>query len=57
MRELTKEELAEVNGGVLPILAAIGSFVGHGAVRTVGKYYFTRAMSTYAVYSAAESLR
>ena len=56
MRELTQEEMKTINGGVLPILAAIGSFAAHTGVRTVGGYVFTRAMTTYGVYSAASSL-
>ena len=56
IRELSEDEIGEVNGGILPVLAAIGSFVGHASVRTVGRYYFTRAMTTYAVYSAADSV-
>ena len=54
MRELNEHEMQSVNGGILPVLAAIGSFAGHMGVRSVGKYVFTRAMTTYAVYSAAK---
>ena len=55
MRELTQEEMQTANGGVLPILAALGSFAAHAGVRSVGGYVFTRAMTTYGVYSAAAS--
>jgi|GEM_PF-1127705 len=54
MRELSLEEMKQVNGGILPILAAVGSFAGHMGVRSVGKYLFTRAMTSYAVYEAAK---
>ena len=56
MMELTEQEMKIVNGGALPIFAALGSFVGHSGVRSVGGYLFTRAMTTYGVYSAASSL-
>lgn len=55
-RALNSEEMRLVNGGILPVIAAAGSFVGHAAVRSVGRYLFTRAMTTYSVYSAAEYL-
>lgn len=57
IRELTQEEMQSVNGGVLPVLAAIGSFVGHIGVRSVSGYLFTRSMSVYGVYSAAASFK
>ena len=57
MRELTSDERGKVNGGLLPVLAAIGSFLGHTSVRTVGMYYASRATSVYGVYSAAASLK
>ncbi|MFT7219748.1 MAG: lactobin A/cerein 7B family class IIb bacteriocin [Candidatus Azotimanducaceae bacterium] len=55
MKELTPQEMKSVNGGILPILAALGSFAAHSGVRTVGGYFFTRTMSIYGVYSAAAS--
>ncbi len=55
IRELTPKEMKSVNGGLLPVLAAIGSFAAHSGVRTVGGYLFTRSMTTYGVYSAAAS--
>ena len=59
MHELHYSEMKEVNGGILilPVLSAIGSFAGHQAVRTVGGYLFTRAMTTYAVASAAQAAK
>lgn len=53
IKELSQQEMEAVNGGVLPILAAIGSFAAHAGVRSVGGYIFSRAMTTYGVYSAA----
>ena len=57
LRELTQEEMKAVNGGLLPIVAAVGSFAAHSGVRSVAGYLFTRAMTTYGVYSGAASLR
>jgi len=55
IRVLTQQEMKVVNGGLLPVLAAIGSFAAHSGVRSVGGFLFSRAMTTYGVYSAAAS--
>ena len=55
IRELSHEEMRVVNGGVVPIVAAIASFATHQAVRSIGQYYLSRALTSYAVYSAAAS--
>ena len=57
MRTLSEEEVEQVSGGVLPILAAIASFAGHAGVRTVARYYVSRASSAYATYEAAKWLK
>ncbi len=57
IRELSEDEMHAASGGILPVLAAIGSFAGHAGVRSVGGYLFTRSMSAYGVYSAAASFK
>jgi len=56
IRELSSDELKQVNGGIIPVVAAIGSFFTHHAVRSVGQYYLGRALTSYAVYSAADAV-
>jgi len=53
IREPSKEEMQNVNGGVLPIVAALASFATHHALRSVGQYYLFRALTAYAVYGGA----
>lgn len=52
IRELSKEVMQNVNG-VLPIVAALASFATHHAVRSVGQYFLSRALTAYAVYGGA----
>jgi len=54
MRELTVNEVQNVNGGILPILAAAYAIATGTAVRSLGGYVIQRAFALYAVYSAAE---
>jgi hypothetical protein len=54
IRELSISEVEEVNGGVLPLLAAAYSIATSTAVRSLGGYVLNRAATIYAVYSAAE---
>ena len=55
IRELSKEEMQSVSGGLLPVVAAVASFATHHAVRSIGQYYLSRALTSYAVYGAASS--
>ena len=55
MRELNVNEIKEVSGGILPILAAAYSIATGTAVRSLGGYLLNRAATVYAVYSAAEA--
>lgn len=54
MRELTMQEVESVNGGLLPLAAAVYSLATGTAVRSVGGYVLNRAATLYAIYSAAE---
>jgi hypothetical protein len=54
MRELNVNEINEVNGGVLPLLAAVYSIATSTAVRSLGGYLLNRAAMGYSIYSAAE---
>ena len=55
MRELTLNEMEEVYGGPLPILAAMYSLSTATAVRSLAGFVLNRGFSIYAVYSAAEA--
>jgi hypothetical protein len=55
MRELNVNEIEQVSGGFLPLLAAVYSIATGTAVRSFGGYVLNRAATTYAIYSAAES--
>jgi len=52
-KELTLSEQKTVSGGILPVLAVIGSFLTHGAVRGVGQYLLSRSLTTYTVFEAS----
>lgn len=54
MRELINNEVQEVHGGLLPLLAAAYSIATGTAVRSLGGYILNRAATTYSIYSAAE---
>jgi hypothetical protein len=54
MRELRDNEIQEVHGGLLPLLAAAYSIATGTAVRSLGGYILNRAATTYSIYSAAE---
>ena len=53
LRELTDEEVSQVSGGLLPVLAEVGSFATHHAVRSIGQYYLSRALTSYSIYNRA----
>lgn len=53
-RELTADEIDQVSGGILPVIAVVLSIATHHAVRTVGQYFITRALTIYATYEGAK---
>ena len=53
-RELTADEIDQVSGGILPIVAVVLSIATHHAVRTVGQYFISRALTIYTTYEAAK---
>jgi lactobin A/cerein 7B family class IIb bacteriocin len=55
IRELTINEMEEVSGGVLPLVAAAVSVAQMTAARTAATYVVSRGMAVYAVYSAASA--
>ena len=55
IRELSHEEMQSVSGGVEPLVAAVASFATHHAVRTIGQYYLSRGLTSYAVYGVASA--
>jgi hypothetical protein len=55
IRELSHEEMRTVSGGIVPLVAAVASFATHHAVRTIGQYYLSRGLTTYAVYGVASA--
>ena len=54
MKELSKIEQSAVNGGILPVIAVVGSFLTHGAVRGVGQFLLSRALTTYTIAGAGK---
>ena len=54
MRKLNVNEIQEVQGGLLPFLAAAYSLATGTAVRSLGGYILNRAATVYSVYGAAE---
>ena len=55
IRELPEAEMQSVRGGIVPLVAAAASFATHHAVRTIGQYYLSRGLTSYAVYGAAST--
>ena len=53
-RDLTADEIDQVSGGVLPVIVVVLSFATHHAVRTVGQYFVSRALTIYATYEGAK---
>ncbi|MBT3623467.1 MAG: hypothetical protein HN526_05160 [Gammaproteobacteria bacterium] len=54
IRELSEGEMRSVKGGIVPFVAA-ASFATHHAVRTIGQYYLSRGLTSYAVYGVASA--
>ena len=55
IRELSEAEMRSVKGGIVPLVAAAASFATHHAVRTIGQYYLSRGLTSYAVYGVASA--
>ena len=53
-RELTADEIDQVSGGILPVIAVVLSFATHHAVRTVGQYFISRTLTIIATYETAK---
>jgi len=53
IRELDKEELRQVNGGLLPLIGLATSIAGHFTARTVVSSFASRIGLGASIYGAA----
>lgn len=55
MRELTSQEIEEVNGGAIPVIVGlVAAAASHAGARSLASYAITRIGSMGAMYSAAQ---
>lgn len=54
MQELTKNEIEQVNGGIIPVVGAVAAVASHAMARTAASWVVSRVGTICAAYGLAE---